>query len=108
VNPLNMRIGYHTDWAGNFPFAEVGLGDNYALPVAALSTFGFSYDPAFLKSTGARMWAGLLAADTEFRRAAGAKGLTTAQYRVLLQERYRGTIAALEQWGALEEKDNHE
>ena len=25
VNPSNMQIGYHKDWAENFPFPEVGL-----------------------------------------------------------------------------------
>ena len=25
VNPDNMLVGYHTDWAGNFPFHEIGL-----------------------------------------------------------------------------------
>lgn len=31
VNPSNMRVGYHTDWASSFPFEELGLPDNYAL-----------------------------------------------------------------------------
>ena len=25
VNPDNMLVGYHTDWAGNFPFLDIGL-----------------------------------------------------------------------------------
>jgi hypothetical protein len=47
VNPSNMRIGYHTDWASSFPFAALGLPDNYAQPPAALLAAGFEADPAF-------------------------------------------------------------
>src|ERR1039457_6007925 len=32
VNPSNMQIGYHVDWASSFPFEELGLPDNYATP----------------------------------------------------------------------------
>ena len=30
VNPSNMQIGYHVDWASIFPFEKLGLPDNYA------------------------------------------------------------------------------
>ena len=46
VNPDNMLVGYHTDWAGNFPFHEIGLSDNYAMPPPSIYAFGFNYDPA--------------------------------------------------------------
>jgi N-acetyl-anhydromuramyl-L-alanine amidase AmpD len=38
INLQTMRLGYHTDWAANFPFYDVGLGDGYIL--AALSGGG--------------------------------------------------------------------
>ena len=41
MNPGNMLIGYHTDWAGNFPFLELGLRDNYAAPPAQHFDFWF-------------------------------------------------------------------
>ena len=66
VNPDNMRIGYHTDWAANFPFHEMGLEDNYGLPIPALYLFGYGYDPTFVESTGARLWKGLLLAEERF------------------------------------------
>ncbi|MEO7143528.1 MAG: peptidoglycan recognition family protein [Bryobacteraceae bacterium] len=105
VNPDNMRIGYHTDWAGNFPFAAVGLQDNYAMPPASLYAFGFEYDPAFVKSTGARVWKGLLLAEEQMREQAAARGMTVAKYRIALQQRFRQIHAALRN-GNPEEKQS--
>jgi N-acetylmuramoyl-L-alanine amidase len=95
VNPDNMLIGYHTDWAGNFPFVELGLSDNYELPPASIWAFGFTYDPTFVESTGMRLWQGVLMAEDRLRRQAAAQGLPVARYRVILQQRYREVSAAL-------------
>jgi hypothetical protein len=95
VNPANMLIGYHTDWAGNFPFLELGLSDNYELPPASIWAFGFTYDPTFVESTGMRLWQGVLMAEDRLRRQAAAQGLPMARYRVILQQRYREVSAAL-------------
>jgi hypothetical protein len=97
VNPSNQRIGYHTDWAANFPFGPLGLPDNYARPLAALWLFGFRYDPQLVESTGAGYWAGLLLAEEQLRQNATAHGLTTTQWRALLQTRYRALIKDLHQ-----------
>ena len=94
VNPDNWRIGYHTDWAANFPFIEIGLPDNYTLPPAALFQFGFGYDPDFIQSTGARMWKGLALAEDRVRQQAAAAGLSVFQYRKQLQKNYRELIAS--------------
>jgi hypothetical protein len=96
VNPQNMHIGSHTDWAGKFPFAGIGLPDNYALPVASLSVFGFEYDNLFLKVTG-RRWRGLDLAELQFARQAAAEGMETRQYRAALQHRYKDIANALRQ-----------
>lgn len=91
VNPSNMRVGYHTDWASGFPFEQLGLPDNYARPLAALVEFGFEYDPAFLRWAGTRLQTGAeLAEETVRKRAAGA-GLRLPAYRKLLRARYRKT-----------------
>jgi hypothetical protein len=95
VNPGNMLIGYHTDWAGNFPFTEVGLRDNYTAPPASISAFGFDYDPVFVHATGVRIWQGLALAEDEVRADAIAGGLTVPQYRAILQKKYKQIIAAL-------------
>ncbi|MCX6622823.1 MAG: peptidoglycan recognition family protein [Acidobacteria bacterium] len=104
VNPSNMRIGYHTDWAGNFPFADLGLTDNYVQPLPSLYAFGFGYDPSFLTSTGARLWKGLELAETQVQRAATASHRSPDEYRKGLQKRYREMLHALESRGAEEDK----
>lgn len=95
VNPDNWLIGAHTDWAINFPYAGMGLPDNYFVPVPALTVFGFSYDPAFVQVAEARLWKGLLLADEEVTRAAGKQRLKVPQYRATLNRRYKEMIAAL-------------
>lgn len=95
VNPGNMLIGYHTDWAGNFPFLELGLKDNYSIPPASIYAFGFDYDPVFVHATGVRLWEGLALADDQMRTQAMAAGLTLARYRSLLRHKYKEIIATL-------------
>jgi hypothetical protein len=52
VNPSNLRIGYHVDWAAGFPFTELGLPDNYAIPPPAIWAFGFESDAAYRTVAG--------------------------------------------------------
>ncbi len=106
VNPSNMLIGYHTDWAGNFPFVEIGLPDNYALPPPSIETFGFKYDTAFVKATGARLWQGLAAAEDQVRSQSAARKLAVAQYRSILQKKYKDVMVTLKEASAAWEK-NH-
>ena len=95
VNPANMLIGYHTDWAGNFPFIELGLKDNYSIPPASIYIFGFDYDPVFVHSTGVRLWEGLALADDQIRTQAMAAGVTMQRYRSLLRHKYKDIITTL-------------
>ena len=89
VNPQTMRLGYHTDWAANFPFPEVGLGDGYQTAIAALTLFGFDYDSAFLEANGRRVWQGLVKAEEQLVRDAAAHGTTVELYRRTLHQRFR-------------------
>lgn len=89
VNPSNFRVGWHTDWAGNFPFAAVGLPDNYLRPLPAIAKFGFGYDPAFFAATGAAMWRGVVAAEDELRFRASQEGVSVAELRQRLRQHYR-------------------
>ena len=93
VNPSNMRVGYHTDWASSFPFERLGLPDNYARALPALSAFGFEYDPAFLQATGARMALSVNLAEDSLRVHATGMGLSVRAYRKTLQKRYRERLA---------------
>jgi len=92
VNPDYMLVGYHTDWAANFPFLEVGLNDNYAAPVASIYIFGFDYNAMFVHVTGWRLWQGLELAEDQLRAQAAAQGVTLGQYRRLLREQYRQIV----------------
>src|SRR5579864_4326090 len=93
VNPSNMRVGFHTDWASSFPFERLGLPDNYARALPALWAFGFEYDPAFLHTAGARMAASVDQAEESLQRSAAAAGLSVGAWRKMLQKRYRERLA---------------
>jgi hypothetical protein len=95
VNPDNMLVGYHTDWAGNFPFLEIGLNDNYTAPPASIYAFGFDYDPVFVHATGVRLWQGLALAEDQMQTQAAARGISVSQYRAILQKKYKEILAAL-------------
>jgi N-acetylmuramoyl-L-alanine amidase len=95
VNPDNMLVGYHTDWAGNFPFREIGLADNYAVPPPSIYAFGFGYDPTFVHHTGVRFWQGLALAEDQMQTQAAARGIPVSRYRAILQKKYKEVLAAL-------------
>jgi hypothetical protein len=89
INPENLRIGYHTDWAAHFPFAEIGLNNGYRVPVASVERFGFDYDEAFLSAIGGHPWEGLIGAENHIILEAAARGVTAARYRQQLQQDYK-------------------
>jgi hypothetical protein len=93
VNPDNMRVGYHTDWASSFPFAQLGLPDNYTRPLPALTSFGFEYDATFLRWAGTRLYAGVELADEEIGRRAAESGISPVALKKMLQKRYRLHLA---------------
>lgn len=92
VNPSNMLVGYHTDWAAGFPFAELGLPDNYQRALPSLWAFGFDYEPAWLASSGNRMSSGVKLAEQDIVRRAAAAGMRPAAYRKALREQYRAWL----------------
>jgi hypothetical protein len=89
VNPKNMRIGYHTDWASGFPFAAVGLPDNYRAAVPAVSLFGFEADALLVEAAGGRPWPGIQSAEEQVRQWAALSSLSEREFRRRLQEQYR-------------------
>lgn len=86
VNPSNMRVGYHIDWAEGFPFAELGLPDNYTAALPSVWVFGFQSDPALLP-------AGSQAGESILSRRAAALSLNPAVYRKRLHQQYRQELA---------------
>ena len=89
INPQTMRLGYHTDWAANFPFHQVGIQEGYGTPIAAITLFGFDYDAEFLRANGGRVWQGLVTAEEQLVREAAAHGATVGSYRRMLQQKFR-------------------
>ena len=92
VNPASWRIGWHTDWGAGFPFREVGLPDNYGIPIPSLYLFGFVYDQTYKAVTGAPLWQGLAIADEQVREAAAEHGLTPAEYRKILRQKFKEAV----------------
>ena len=88
VNPSNMRIGFHTDWASSFPFEELGLPNNYAQPLPALVVFGFEADDEYRRVGGSRLVAAVGLAEERLRERAEERGLSVAVYRRGLQRLY--------------------
>jgi hypothetical protein len=101
VNPDNMRIGAHTDWGSHFPFAALGLADNYSIPLASVYAFGFAFDDVFIAVTGG--WRGVYLAADQAERQAAAEGLAPDRYRALLQHRYKQIAAQLKAAREIEE-----
>jgi hypothetical protein len=100
VNPSNMRMGYHTDWASSFPFAQLGLPDNYARPSPALWAFGFECDPGFLQLAETGVSRGVELAEESLLKNAAEFGMAPAAYRKMLQKRYRERLAEVRRFNA--------
>lgn len=106
VNPSNMEVGYHTDWAAGFPFEQLGLPDNYSRPLPALSTFGFEANPDYLQWAGRHLAVALEASQAEVAAAAEKAGLSLRAYRKSLQTQYRERLAAVRRANAAEADDS--
>ena len=93
VNPSNMQIGYHVDWASSFPFEELGLPDNYATPSPAVSLFGFAFGASYEQRAGVRLAAGAVEAESALAERARRAHLSLAAYRKALHLRYLKIMA---------------
>jgi hypothetical protein len=93
VNPDNMCVGYHTDWASGFPFEKVGLPDNYSLALPSVVTFGFVCDPAVREAAGPRLLRAIELAEAAFQQRAVAAGMRLPEYRRAAQREYRTLLA---------------
>ena len=105
VSNDNYGIGLHTDWAGDFPFAEVGLPDNYQIPLPSVYEFGFHYDSSFVNSTGERLWRGLTKAEAQLNLQAITQGVSAAQLSKRLREEYRQILENLKKENNTEVKN---
>jgi hypothetical protein len=95
VNIANQLIGYHTDWASGFPFDQLGLPDNYALPLPSVYQFGLEYDSNFARRAGVRLGQEAQLAEQVLRERASAVHMQVPAYRKALQERYERQLRAI-------------
>ncbi len=89
VNPSNMLIAFHHDWARNFPFEAMGISDKYKVAPASVSHFGFTYDDEIIAKLGGALWSGVMAAEDEFNARAASGRTTTEELRELMRARFR-------------------
>lgn len=89
VNPDRMLVGFHRDWARDFPFAAFGLSDKYQPPTPALGEFGFTYDGELVDALGGVIWPGARAGEEQFESRAEATGVKADELRKRMRQRYR-------------------
>jgi hypothetical protein len=95
VNPSNMMVGYHVDWASSFPFSSIGLMDNYSEPLPAVWAFGFDADTAFLHRAGPRLGASAASAEQSLTQTARSARLSLRAYRKILRKQYYDRVAEM-------------
>ena len=94
VNPDNMRVGYHIDWAQGFPFEKLDLPDNYAQPLPSVMDFGFEPDQAFIAAAGPGLRTAIGQSEAELQQRAAAVHLSTPGYRETLRRHYHALLVA--------------
>jgi len=97
VNPASMLAGYHTDLASGFPFEQLGLPDNYGVPLPAIALFGFHYDAHFSGLEATSLYFGVERGEQAFRRTAAGLHVSLDAFRQARQARYREERAAARQ-----------
>ena len=105
VYPVGRSAGYHTDWAVNLPFEDLGLTNNYLRPLPSVTLFGFSATALLEEARDSPLAKGLETAQDQVRAEAAAHNLSEHRYRQVLQTRYKDTITALHANGALQENN---
>ena len=94
VNPASMLAGYHTDWASGFPFEQLGLPDNYAVPLPAIALFGFHYDEHFAGLEASSLYPGVERGERSLRDTAAGLHISLEALRQTLQTKYREHMSA--------------
>jgi len=103
VDPQKMTIGYHYDGSGDFPFQQLGIPDNYALPIPSLFVFGFDFDSRFIMYSGARMWNGIRLSEKRLRQEADLQRISVEQHKDVLRKQYWASIETLKTLGIIKE-----
>jgi len=105
VNPSNHSAGYHTDWATNLPFRDLGLADNYGRTLPSVALFGFGTADLIAVAGESPLSKSLLAAQQQIQNEAAQRGLSIDRYRETLQKKYKDATEALRARGVLGENN---
>ena len=97
LSPDKRLLGYHTDWDGRFPFASLGLPDNYQSDLPAVSYWGFAPDGAFRSTMGAEMRSGVAASEKRFAADARARGVSKGELQRVRLRQYHALRARLKE-----------
>ena len=87
-SPSNMVIGYHNDWAHNFPFEAMGLADKYPVPPTHVAQYGCRWEDEIVLKMGGKLWAGVTPAEAEFTQRAQSFQIKPDDLRRVMKERY--------------------
>jgi hypothetical protein len=96
VSAGKKLIGYHADWARNFPFGALGLRDGYELPPPSIAAFGFGYDEDLVSRLGGSLWPGVALAERELAKRAESENVQVEVLRARLQRRYHENVEVAE------------
>jgi hypothetical protein len=92
VSAGKKLIGYHADWARNFPFGALGLKDTYQVPPPSITAFGFGYDEDLVSRLGGSLWPGVAAAERQLAEKAESERVELGALRARLQRRYHENV----------------
>lgn len=92
VSAGKKLIGYHADWARNFPFGALGLHDNYQVSPPSITAFGFGYDEDLVARLGGSLWPGVTAAERELVARAESERVAVDTLRTRLQKSYHENV----------------
>jgi hypothetical protein len=94
VNPDGMLADDHMDWALSFPFAEIGLPDNYVRPLPSIALFGFEWDSAYSRMAEDHLAGGAILGEQQLAKHANDAGVEVDVYRRILRKQYLERLAA--------------
>lgn len=88
ISQSNMLIGFHHDWAHNFPFETMGLSDKYPVPPTSVAEYGCSWEDEIVAKMGGHLWQGVTLAEAKFKSRAEKAQLKPEELRKRMKERY--------------------
>jgi hypothetical protein len=105
VSPLTRKVGYHTDWAANFPFREVGLKNNYKLPLWSVAVFGFAPSDEYMELADPDLREAVRSAEKGLEDEARQQNVTLSQHRAERLREFARFGNAMRQIRAVKETD---